>query len=145
MEIKAIDWNEIRSIKPLWKGLNAHHLLMSTNFKHFYSDLPFEKRMQSLGRRDRLITFIAQNRSETIGYCIASIDNHAGEIDSIFIQEHHRRTGVGREWINVALRWFENQGCETIRVAIAEGNEASIGFYKRCGFAERMIIMQKTA
>ena len=99
--------------------------------------------MESLSKRDRLITFIAQSSGETIGYCIASIDDLAGEIDSIFIQEQHRRTGVGTELINRALEWLENQECETISVAIAEGNEASIDFYKRCGFSERMIVMQK--
>lgn len=143
MEIKTINWNERSSIKALWKGLNTHHLLMSTNFKQFYAGLTFEKRIESLSRRDRLIIFVAKDRGETIGYCIASIDDLAGEIDSIFIKEQNRRRGVGTELISAALEWFENQDCETIRVAIADGNEASIDFYKRCGFAERMIVMQK--
>ena len=144
MEIKAIDWNEISTIKALWKDLNAYHLSMSTDFKNFYADFTFEERVESLSGRDRLITFIAQSRGEAIGYCIASIDNLAGEIDSIFIQEQHRRTGVGTELVNLALKWFENQGCETISVAIAEGNEASMDFYRRFGFAERLTVMQKT-
>lgn len=104
MEIKAIDWQEISTIKDLWKGLNAHHFLMSSNFKQFYADLTFEKRIESLNQRDRVITFIAQNSGETIGYCIASIDDLVGEIDSIFIQEQYRRTGIGTELLNFSLK-----------------------------------------
>ena len=142
-EIKAIDWNDINKIKALWEDLNAHHLLMSTNFKQFYSEFTFEKRIESLSKKERLITFVAQDRGENIGYCIASVDDHSGEIDSILIQERHRRTGIGSQLISFAIDWLEKEGCETIRVGIVEGNEAAIGFYKRFGFAERMLVMEK--
>ena len=144
MEIKEIDWNDINKIKALWEDLNAHHLLMSTNFKQFYSNFTFEKRIESLSKKERLITFVAQYRGENIGYCIASIDDLTGEIDSIFVKEQHRRTGIGSKLISFALQWLEKERCEIIRVGIAEGNEAAIGFYKRFGFAERMVVMQRT-
>lgn len=144
MEIKAFDWNNVSRIKELWEGLNDHHLLMSTNFKHFYSEFTFEKRMKSLSKRDRLVIFVVQDLGKDIGYCIASVDDLVGEIDSVFVQAPHRRTGVGTKLITLALQWLQNQGCETIRVGIAEGNEAATGFYRRFGFAERMIVMQRT-
>lgn len=143
IEIKAIDLNDINTIKALWESLNAHHLLISTNFKQFYTGFTFEKRIESLSKRERLVTFVAQNSGDNIGYCIASVDDLAGEIDSIFVQAQHRRTGVGSELIILALQWLENQGCATIRVGIAQGNEAALDFYRRFGFAERMVVMQK--
>ena len=42
-----------------------------------------------------------------------------------------------------ALSWLEDQGCKTIRVAIAEGNEDALDFYRQFGFSERLIVMQK--
>ncbi len=144
MKIKPINRNDVSTIKDLWESLNAHHLAMATNFKQFYSGFTFEKRIESLSKKDRLTIFVAQDRGENIGYCIASVDDRAGEIDSIFVQAQHRRTGIGSELLSRALQWLENQGCETIRVGIAEGNEAAAGFYKRFGFKERMIVMQRT-
>jgi hypothetical protein len=47
--------------------------------------------------------------------------------------------------INQPLKWFEDRRIEVLRVAIAEGNESALSFYRRFGYAERMILMQKTA
>jgi len=143
MKIEVIEWNDVDTIKSLWEGLNAHHLLMSNNFKRFYTDFKFERRIESLGKKERLITFIAQDMGKNIGYCIASVNDLAGEIDSIFIQDQYRRTGIGTKLITSAIKWLEKQKCDTIRVGIADGNKAAIGFYKRFGFAERMVVMQK--
>ena len=43
----------------------------------------------------------------------------------------------------LALKWLEEQNCDTIRVYIAEGNENVLGFYRKFGFAERFVVMQK--
>ena len=145
MDIKTISWDEMSTIKVLWEGLNAHHHLRSTNFKHFYETFTFEKRIESLKKRDRLITYVAYDKGESIGYCIASVDDLAGEIDSIYIQAQYRRTGIGTELITRALQWLENQDCETIRIGIAQGNEVALDFYRKFGFSERMVVMQKTS
>ncbi len=47
--------------------------------------------------------------------------------------------------MSLALQWLEGQKCETIKVSIAEGNENVLDFYRRFGFAERFIVMQKNA
>ena len=145
MDIKTIDWDEIGAIKALWEDLNAHHHSMSTNFKPFYESFTFEKRIETLKNRDELIIFVAYERDESIGYCIASIDDLVGEIDSIYVQEQYRQKGIGSALITHALKWLDNQGCETIQVGIAEGNEPAIAFYKKFNFVERITLMQRIA
>jgi ribosomal protein S18 acetylase RimI-like enzyme len=145
MKIRAIIREEIGSIKPLWESLNAHHLSRSTHFQDHFSKFTFEKRMDGLKKRERLIAYVAEDKGENVGYCIATIDGLTGEIDSLFVSEKQRGKGVGEKLISHALKWLEVQKCETIKVSIAEGNENVLGFYRRFGFAERLIVMQKNA
>ncbi len=143
MKIRTITRDEINGIKTLWESLNAYHLSRSTNFKEHFSKLIFEKRMEVLKKRGRFIGYVAEENGESAGYCIATIDGRAGEIDSIFVNEPHRGKGVGEELMSLALQWLGEQECEGIKVSIAEGNENVLGFYRRFGFAERFIVMQK--
>ena len=145
MEIKAINRDQIDTIKALWDALNAHHLLMSRDFKPFYKSFTFEKGIETLRKRDRLIIYVAYEGNEPIGYCIASVDDMVGEIDSIYIQKQYRRAGIGSELITQTLQWFEDQECETICVGIAQGNETALDFYRKFSFVERTIFMQRTA
>ena len=142
MKIIAIGRDEIGIIKTLWEGLNAHHLLKSTHFKKHFSKFTFEKRVEGLNKRDCLIAYVAQNNSKNIGYCIATVDGPNGEIDSLFVESVYRGKGVAEELVSHALKWLEEQKCETVRVSIAEGNEDTLDFYRRFGFAERLTVMQ---
>jgi ribosomal protein S18 acetylase RimI-like enzyme len=144
LKIITINRDEINSIKTLWESLNAYHLAKSTHFKSHFSGFTFEKRMEDLNTRDHLIAYVAEDENESIGYCIASVDGLVGEIDSLFVKAERRRQGVGDEVMTFALKWLEEQNCETIRVSIAEGNENVLDFYRRFGFAERLIVMQRT-
>ena len=59
LKIIAIGRDEIDTIKSLWERLNAHHLSKSTHFKKHFSEFTFEKRMEGLDKRDRLIAYVA--------------------------------------------------------------------------------------
>lgn len=114
MKIIAINGDEIDSIKTLWECLNAYHLSKSAHFKNHFSEFTFEERMEDLNRRDRLIAYVAKDNNEQIGYCIASVDDLVGEIDSLFVKADHRGQGVGEELMTLALKWLEEQNCKTI-------------------------------
>jgi ribosomal protein S18 acetylase RimI-like enzyme len=142
MKIIVVGKDEIDIIKPLWEGLNAHHLSKSTHFKKHFSEFTFEKRMEGLNKRDRLIAYVAQDNNENVGYCIATVDGLNGEVDSLFVEAAYRGRGVGEELMSLALKWLKEQKCETVRVSIAEGNESVHDFYRKFGFAERLNVMQ---
>ncbi|MBN1614522.1 MAG: GNAT family N-acetyltransferase [Deltaproteobacteria bacterium] len=143
MKIEAIGKEDLEAIRTLWEGLNAHHLARSTYFKDHYSTFTFERRMEVLVRRDLLFAYIAQDDDRTIGYCIATVDGSAGEVDSLFVDAACRGRGIGEALMSRALERLEAQNCETVRVSIAEGNEDALGFYRRFGFAERLTVMQR--
>jgi GNAT superfamily N-acetyltransferase len=107
LKIIAIGRDEISIIKPLWEGLNAHHLSKSTHFKKHFSEFTFEKRMEGLNKRERLIVYVAQENRKDIGYCMATIDGLNREVDSLFVEAAHRGRGVGEELMSCALKWLE--------------------------------------
>ena len=143
MQIKEIPRDDIGIVKRLWEGLNEHHLSQSTHFTHHFSKFRFEDRVEALKKRDQLIAYVVEINRECIGYCIATVHDHAGEIDSLFLCKKYRRKGYGKALMDLTLKWLEDQHCETIRVSIAEGNEDVLHFYRKFGFAERFVVMQR--
>ena len=143
MHIKTLTWDNIGIIRRLWEALNAHHLSHSTHFTHHFSTFRFEDRVEALKKRDQFIAYVAECNHKRIGYCIATVDDRAGEIDSLFLDAAYRGKGYGKALMELALKWLEDQHCETIRVSIAEGNERVLDFYRRFGFAERFVVMQR--
>ncbi len=78
MKIKKMSAEHIHDIKPLWENLNAYHLSKSTHFKNHFAKFTFEKRMEGLKKRNRLIVYVAEEGSEKVGYCIATVDGVTG-------------------------------------------------------------------
>lgn len=117
---------------------------MSKNFKKFYANFTFEKRIEPLIKRYRLVIYVVWDGTDTVCYCIASVEGLIGEIDSIVVTEEYRRTGIGTEMMTLALKWLENHCCDTMTLSVAEGNEAALDFYRRFGFAEKIVLMQRT-
>jgi ribosomal protein S18 acetylase RimI-like enzyme len=143
MNIFTLNKDELYRIKDLWQELNQHHHNVSTYFKKHFAGFTFEQRIGALIKKEKLIVFAASENNHYIGYCIATKDQEIGEIDSIYIKDAFRGKDVGKQLMTKALSWLDEQGCKTIKVAIAEGNERALDFYRQFGFSERLIMMQK--
>ena len=145
MQIKIVGQADIGVIKNLWEGLRDHHQERSTHFAPHFVRLTFEKRMAVLTGRDRFILFVAESDGEPVGYCTATVEKKIGEVDSLFVHPAHRSKGLGEALISRALAWLHEQNCDATRIYVAEGNEEVLNFYRRFGFAERFIVMQKVS
>lgn len=142
MNIIEIPSHEISRIEPLWNELNAHHLQHSSHFKHHFKHFSFQQRCQALIEADQLMGLAAQEQEQLVAYCIASIVKSAGEIDSIYAKKQARGCAIGSRLSTRALDWLVSHNCQTVRVAIAEGNESALPFYRQLGFKERFTVMQ---
>jgi GNAT superfamily N-acetyltransferase len=129
-------------VRPLWEKLNEHHLVRSPDFRRHYEEMTFESRKEDLLRKERLRVILAAAGHETIGYCFCSIEGDTGEIDSIFVDEPYRRSGVGETLVHRALDWLEAGGARKKIVAVAAGNEAAIPFYEQFGFVPRLTVLE---
>lgn len=135
-------------IKPLWEKLNKYHEVKSIYFSDKYKNNTFEKRKSkfvsnnNLKVRIDLIKDIEKNLY--IGYCISTIDIElTGEIDSLFIEEEYRKDGLGDKLMKEAIEWLDLNKVKTKVIAVAEGNEGVLEFYKRYGFYKRRIVLEQ--
>ncbi|MDJ0722014.1 MAG: GNAT family N-acetyltransferase [Desulfobacterales bacterium] len=145
MEILKIANQDIHRIKPLWETLNQHHLEHSTHFKAHFKAFTFEERLKQLESKDGVAVFVAEEQAELVGYCMASIKAHEGEIDSIFVKPIYRNQMVGERLIQSAESWLEASGAVKLIVCVAEGNEQAFGFYNRHDYLQRYTVFEKDA
>jgi Acetyltransferases len=134
---KAIE--EINIIKPLWEGLNAVHLEKSINFKDKYMNFTFEKRMESIYEKAKngaikLDVLLDSDTTRYVGYCISSIEAGRGEVESIYILEEYRKFGQGKELMERALKWFDENDVNDISINVVYANDEALPFYKSFGF-----------
>ena len=143
MEIKELSRDNYHIIKEMWAKLNRLHGELSKNFKGHFDSFTFDKRMQPLFKKKHLSIFIATDSTENIGYCIVNAGNGKGEIDSIYIEPEYRKQGIGSAFIKKAMDWFDDNGCDSVSIFIADGNDSILGFYNGFGFQKRGVILQK--
>ena len=132
-------------VRPLWEQLNAHHLIRSPYFRGHYEQMTFDARKNDLLKKERLRVITAVDDGRLVGYCVCSVSAEGdGEIDSIFVAEGYRRSGIGEELMRRSIAWLDAAGAKRKIVAVAAGNEAAIPFYESFGFVPRMTVLQMT-
>ena len=149
-EIKLVHGNIgfVDDIQDLWEGLKQLHIEKSLDFEQYYRDIVFSSRKESFVRcaeNGELLILIAYHDSNKVGYCVASVVDGTGEIDSIFVRSDYRKKQIGNMLIESALDWIHSCSANKIIVKVATGNEEVFGFYSKYGFAPRLTEMQLLA
>ena len=132
-------------IAPLWEELNEHHASVSPHFGDFFASMTFARRrplLEEKSARGSLRVDLASFNGEYIGYCIASVDQKVGEIESIYVAKSQRNRRVGDVLMQRAMKWMDKMDVEKRIIGVAVGNERAYGFYERFGFYPRVIILQ---
>ena len=146
-QLKRLDINEIDLIQPLWEKLNLTHLDLSTHFMKRFQEANWENRKTKLiEKSEELLLEIVVEKNLIIGYCISSINkgnNKMGEIDSIYIDETHRKCGLGKLLINHAADWLISKGTTEQKLLVGVGNERVLDFYKQLNFMPLHIVLQR--
>ena len=146
-QLKRLDINEIDLIRPLWEKLNLTHMDLSTHFRKRFQEANWEKRKTKLiEKSEELLLETVVEKNLIIGYCISSINkgnNKMGEIDSIYIDENHRKCGLGKLLINHAVDWLISKGTTEQKLLVGVGNERVLDFYKQLNFMPLHIVLQR--
>jgi len=132
----------LSEIENLWKSLNDIHNDKTLCFKEHFENMTFEMRKEDLlkqAQKGELSIILVRNiDNKVIGYCVSSLVNRIGEIESICIDKEYRKRGIGDILMEKALHWIENKKPNKIFVMVAVGNEEVYGFYKKYGFYPRI-------
>jgi len=145
LEIFDISYSDIEVIRELWEKNRQYHEKSSEFFKDTYRAINFDSRIKafSVFNEDNMKITVAKLDSEHIGYCISTITNGKGEVESLHVDEAHRGGGIGKELVLRHLDWMRGRNCEVIGVTVSQENESTIGFYKSLGFYPNTLYMQQ--
>ena len=150
MNITFVEGGEelLNRVAPLWEELNEHHADISTFFKDDMSKRTFDQRNKQWIEKAtqgflRIDLAIEKSTDKAIGYCVTVIHEGYGEIDSIYVDETFRKTGVGSFLIELALEWLDKKAVVKKRINVAIGNEQVVHFYQKYGFYPRAIILEQ--
>jgi ribosomal protein S18 acetylase RimI-like enzyme len=135
---------DLPCIKNLWQKLNDLHMNSSIHFKEHYKAFSFEERCGKFidTPDDRIRIEIIRDNETCVGYCIVTIDNATGEIDSLYVEPDYRNYGLGAKLVNNCSRWLKENGCRHIGVSVAAGHESVFGFYRKFNFFPRKTWLQ---
>lgn len=114
--------------------------------------MTFERRIALLlkkAEKGQLHIDIAENPTErsVVGYCISSVNGDGeekeGEVDSLFVKDEYRNSGVGGQLMKLSLQWIDSLKAPVKRIIVAEGNEEVFKFYQKFGFYHLSNVLQQ--
>ncbi|MCK9152561.1 GNAT family N-acetyltransferase [Methanobacterium alcaliphilum] len=142
--ITYVTTKDIDLIEPLWGKIKIHHQNISQHFSDKYKKTSFINRRKELLDKTSINIDLAKDMDmdSYIGYCISSISQDIGEIDSIFVEKKYRSQGIGQKLMERALNWMRENGSDDIKIVVAVGNEELLPFYKNFGFFPRHMVLE---
>jgi len=66
-----------------------------------------------------------------------------GTIGDLFVDESHRRQGVGAALAVAARDWLQRAGATRIELTVLAGNPAGLAFWQAVGFAPHRLILRE--
>lgn len=144
-EIFDISYDEVEVIKNLWEKNRQYHENSSEYFKESYRYIRFGERIKAFGvfNKDTMKITVVKNNDKYIGYCISTIIDGKGELESLHVHETYRGNGVGKKLVDKHIEWMNEKNCKVIGVTVSQENESTIGFYKKIGFYPNTLYMQQ--
>jgi GNAT superfamily N-acetyltransferase len=83
--------------------------------------------------------FVANVGDTIVGYIAGHLtQRHAcdGEVQYLFVEGPHRRTGIASHLLGMQFNWFREQGARRICVNVEPANSGARSFYSRHGATE---------
>jgi len=80
------------------------------------------------------------------GHLLGSVDDGArgkrAKLESMFVLAEYRKKGIGRRLVSEFLSWMQGAGTVAATVAVAPGNPAAVGLYRKLGFRDQTLILE---
>lgn len=139
--LERLPKDKLHQLEALWSKLNQIHYEDSRYFKERYKQFTFDERIRkfsTINDEDMRIDCVLDGEGCIKGYCISTISQLVGEIDSLFIDDEIRGKGYGKQLMEEAIKWLEDKSCERIIVSVADGHEDVFSFYQDLGFRPKL-------
>src|SRR3989344_4239833 len=82
------------------------------------------------------LIYIAEHKSEAVGYFALTFRNKIDDIDFLSVKKKYHNKGIGTKLLNHMIRLAKkNNKLSKIRIAVWAKNLPAIGLYKKFGFS----------
>lgn len=86
--------------------------------------------------------FLSIKDEKVLAYIIATLEEEhpfldfgkAGMIDDIYVRPSIQKTGSGKTLLNMALKWFQEEDINTVKLNVYLENKVGVNFWKKTGF-----------
>lgn len=133
-------------IEKLWLELREVHSCKSTYFNEHFKNTPFSSRKDQFMKQAKegiLRIILAKcDENKVVGFCVSTVEERIGEIQSICISEEYRNMGIGDRLMEKSLEWIRSNNVDKILVKVAVGNEEVFSFYEKHNFYPRLVELQ---
>lgn len=103
--------------------------------------------MEAIESSDYVQGYTAENEFEQAGFIVAALQAFYTVpyvyIESIFVAEKYRGTGIAEQLITHAEAWGKTKGAQFIQLDVSLSNERARVSYKNMGFTETRAQMDK--
>lgn len=133
------------AVEGMWRRLTADAARHSVHFTGHFAEKRWEDRVAELtakAAKGALQVDVARAGPASIGYCVSSVVDGAGEIESLFVEPGHRGMRVGESLVRRAVDWMKASGAETMVVLTVYGNDGVLPFYARQGFRPISVVLK---
>lgn len=153
MEIKI----QLATIKNLRDIQNLNHQLCIKENKEFDATINKDYPLEQSGEKyfkERIkngCALVAITDGKVGGYLVGAIIEHEdyrnisklAEAENMFVLEEYRSSGIGKKLFNEFIKWCKSKGAKRIRAVASVQNTKAIEFYKREGFKEYNLTLEK--
>ena len=149
IEYTETNEQDLNLIAVLWQKQLEYHKALSQHFSEYLDKMTFDLRKMGLLEKFRegaICIELARDTDtgELVGYCLGTISgDRQGEIESIYIEPDYRRSGIGDNLMNKALRWMDERSVVRKVLGVGAGNEDVFAFYGRYNFYPRTTILEQ--
>lgn len=132
------------TIRDMWSKLTRDAARHSEHFHDYFHEKSWDERRSELlnkASRGPFNVDLAMSGSKELGFCISSVMDGAGEVESLFVEECSRGRRVGEMLLQRSVRWMKDNGARTMAVFTVYGNDDVLGFYVKQGFRPISIML----
>lgn len=96
---------------------------------------------------------VAEFNEKVVGYIAGGLSERKfyrkravyAELENMFVEEKHRSKGIGKIFVKDFLKWCVKKKVDYISVTASAENIRAIDFYRKCGFKNYNITLERLA
>ena len=153
MEVKI----QFASIENLGDILNLNHQLCIKENKEFDATINKDYPIQKSGEeyfKERIkndCALVALIGSKVVGYLVGAVIekedyrniSKLAEAENMFVLEEYRSLGIGKKLLDEFFKWCKQNEVKRIRAVASVQNIKAIAFYKKGGFLDYNLVLEK--